>query len=46
LERRHQLEAKKNVALLINEGTVKSAEVHVALHDNGSTVALIGNQDV
>jgi hypothetical protein len=43
--RRHQLEAQKNVVLLINEGTASSAEVFAsALHDNGRTVALIGTK--
>lgn len=43
--RRHQLEAQKNVVLLINEGTASSAEVFAsALHDNGRTVALVGTK--
>ena len=45
MTRRHQLEAQKNVVLLINEGTASSAEVFAsALHDNGRTVALIGTK--
>jgi C-terminal processing protease CtpA/Prc len=41
--RRHQLEAQKNIVLLINEGTASSAEVFAsALHDNGRIVALVG----
>jgi C-terminal processing protease CtpA/Prc len=45
ITRRHQLEAQKNIVLLINEGTASSAEVFAsALHDNGRTVALIGTK--
>eukprot|EP00956_Cyclotella_meneghiniana_P042575 scaffold248557_cov70-Cyclotella_meneghiniana.AAC.2 len=36
--------SQKKIAILINEGTASAAEVFAsALHDNGRTVALIGN---
>mmetsp|Transcript_20012 Transcript_20012/g.28149 ORF Transcript_20012/g.28149 Transcript_20012/m.28149 type:complete len:368 (+) Transcript_20012:36-1139(+) len=39
------LESRKKVVILINEGTASSAEVFVSsLRDNGRTVALVGTQ--
>lgn len=40
-----QLLAQKSLVLLVNEGTVSSAEVFAsALHDYGHTVALVGTR--
>ena len=44
-KQQQELQAQKNVVVLINEGTASAAEVFAsALHDNGRTVALVGTK--
>lgn len=44
-EEMKQLNAQKQVVILMNEGTASAAEVFVSsLHDNGRTVALVGTK--